>query len=148
MALLAIGLKALAFYYQIGGADQGSYFVMLHLLLLLVAAFAAIRVSEKEAPGIELFKNGMRAVATYTILYCAYLFVHYKYLDAMYFEERIAQIVEHSPEAGRDQNEKNFRSVFTPFNYATITLLGFIASGALYTFLLSVLESKVLRRFR
>lgn len=148
LALLAIGLKLFGFYYQIGGADQGSYFVMLHLLLLLIGAFAGIRMSASDVHSIELFKNGMRAVATYTILYCAYLYVHYKFIDAMYFETRIDEIVQNSPEASRGQNEKNFRSVFTPFNYATITLLGFVASGALYTFLLTVLESKVMRRFK
>ena len=146
LALAAMGLKVFAFYYNIGGVDQGKYTIFLHLFLLMAAAYIAVTSTNKESDWVDQIKAGMKAVSVYAILYCAFLYFHYKYIDTIYFEERISAIVEGIPEDGKNKGIKKLNSFFTPFNYATITLVSFMASGAVYSFLVTALDRKVLRR--
>jgi len=148
LALIAMALKVFAFYYGIGGVEQGMYVIFLHLFLIMIAAYVAVTSTNKESDWVDQIKRGMKAVSTYAILYCIFLYFHYKYIDTIYFEERISAIAAGLPEEGKNKGMKNLNSFFTPFNYATITLVSFMVSGAIYTFLITALDRKVLRNFK
>lgn len=148
LALIAMAMKVFAFYYGIGGVDQGKYVILLHLFLILLGTFVTVTTANKESDWVDQIKTGMKAVSTYAILYCIFLYFHYKYIDTIYFEERISAIATSLPEEGKNKGEKNLNSFFTPFNYATITLVSFMVSGAIYTFLITALDRKVLRNIK
>ena len=148
LAAFAIVLKLIAFFYSIGDEDQGTYFALLHLLLILVAAFISISSSPRDVDWIEMFKTGMKAVGAYAVLFCLFLYIHYSYIDPMWIPERIDSIVSKYGVEQQKEVRKFFTSFASPFKYSTFTLMAFVVVGFFYTFLLTALERKVLRKLK
>lgn len=136
--------KLAGFAMGVPASDSQSYFILLHMLLLLIGVFVALRYQPTESSFLEDIKQGMKAVGAYSISNAVFLYFFYKLVDTQYFPNRVAEIIARTPPEKVD----NVVQFFTPFNWTTVSLLAWMLSGSLYTVLFTLLHRKVLRKFK
>ncbi|MCB0792485.1 MAG: DUF4199 family protein [Flavobacteriales bacterium] len=149
---LAIMVLRTTLHY-IGHDPEGTAFMLVHLLALVVVVFFAgqRQLRMDTASGFPaLVREGFKAAAVYTILYAIFIWGYFHTIDTQAFPERIQRMVEMAEQEGRpgDEARRRLQVFFTPFNYATMTFFGLLAIGAFNALLLGVVHHKVLRRFR
>lgn len=152
LALLPMIGKLAGFALGIPASDSQSYFILLHMLLLLIGVFVALRYQPTDSSFLEDIKQGMKAVGAYSIANAIFLFFFYKTIDIAYFPNRIASMVARTndlpPGKTIEDIAATYEQFFTAFNWSTLSLLAWMLSGLLYTVLFTVLHRKVLRKFK
>lgn len=152
LALIPIIGKLLSFAAGVPSGSSQPFFILIHLLLLLVGVFFALLWQNNASGFIEDVKEGMKTVGIYSSANAIFLFFYYKFVDVNHFPNRIAAIVEKTNElpAGKsiDEMTATYEQFFTAFNWATISLVSWIIVGLLYTLIFTILHRKVLRKFK
>ncbi|MEO8067094.1 MAG: DUF4199 family protein [Flavobacteriales bacterium] len=130
---------------------DGHTFSPIHLLALLFIVFfaqhAALR-KDREITFPMLVRTGFRNAAVYALLIAVFAYVLYVWIDPLYFPIHINDRVDMAiadgiPEADARQR---FEAIFSPLNYATITLVAFMGAGIVYALLVGALHHKMLRK--
>jgi len=102
----------------------------------------------------------MKSAAVYALIMAVFLFVYYKFIDTEYFSKRIADNINTLKSIdisladstnnklgliNRDamiENQINTaKMVFSPFYNSTFSLLGFLITGGIYSFLIALMQN-------
>lgn len=148
-AVLVIILRLVIYYTNFEADWLTAANIFLHLLIVLICVIYAIW----PRPGINAFlsdvKNGVKLAGVYAVLIAAFVFIYYSYIDSDFFPnmtEKIAQgTIAETPDKDPEEIETGVKSFFTPFNYTTITLIGYFCAGVFYSLLFAALKRVVLR---
>lgn len=132
---------------------------MIYLAALLISIFLSlneVKTKEQTEPTSYFtdLKVAMRSVSYFTIIIAVFTFIYYKYIDWDFMYDRIAARVD-AAEALELTKENNLRgltkeefvdserkiaeTIFSPSTHATITLMGFMLIGGIYSTLLTFL---------
>ncbi len=133
---------------------------------VLVASYLGIRAQRlliKESPGEQIsdlvfimeIRAAMRPAAIVSLLYSAFMYVFYQFINPSIFPKMVAErkaeyaeqfAINNTPADQAEQILTNFETftefVFAPLNWATFTLFGLIIMTAVYSFLLTVIARK------
>ena len=160
-ATLAIVTKIVL--WQAGLLNENtSYSGMAYLFYMLLMILLALRehkqreVREK-MPFFQDVKTAMQSVALFAVITAAFTYIYYSYLDTDFFANKIQQRMEMAESVNLDelegnvpktreefvQQEKNLSEmIFSPFNHATLTLVGFLIIGGIYSIVVVLLVRK------
>jgi len=136
-------------------ADQaivdGHTFSPIHLLALLLVVFFAQRGAMQADRNITfpmLVRTGFRNAAVYALLIAVFAYALYVWIDPLYFPIHINERVDLAVADGIAEADarKRFETMFSPFNYATLTLVAFMGAGIVYALLVGAFHHKVLRK--
>ena len=130
---------------------DGHTFSPIHLLALLLVVFFAQRsamVSDRNITFPMLVRAGFRNAAVYALLIAVFAYALYVWIDPLHFPIHINERVDMAVADGIAEADarQRFETMFSPFNYATLTLVAFMGAGIVYSLLVGVLHHKVLRK--
>jgi hypothetical protein len=137
--------------FSMGRPAEGTDFMLVHFLAIVTVVFVAdarLLRAEPQSGFPDLLRQGFRQAALYAVLMLGFLWLYYTQVESSLFQERINErvamaVAEGQPEALVRERMERF---FTPFNYATITFFALLAVGAAQTFIIGLLQHKVMRR--
>lgn len=164
-SLFAIGKIIL---FQMGLQQQQYQMVILaNLLFVLLAVFFALReITKTRGPeGVSFLadvKLGLQTAALYALLTASFVYVYYKWIDVEFLnsmqEHLITQVEtaienESIPKGTTkhqflEDSARQAEMIYSPGSQFTITMIGLIMMGFIYSFFLTFLNRKVLSRFR
>jgi hypothetical protein len=150
-ALSVIALR-LALYFS-GRPVEGTEFMLVHFLAVVTLVFFAghrLLLRDRRAGFPDLLREGFRNAAVYALLMMVFLWMHYNWLEADLFTQKIDERVAMGVAEGQPEEliRERMERFFTPFNYATITFFALLITGAFQAFLIGLVHHKFLRRFR
>ena len=166
---IALGLALIHFIARTGlfyagvavdSAQWKMYIVFAHLSFLLISILAALQPSLKALqnnPKMKLptfgddMTKAVKAGAVYAIATAILVFIYFKFIDPAYFAQHQqalidAEMMKH-PKTDPEDVRKKVMSVFSLFNYLTITLAALLF-GALAYSALATLIKRILTRKR
>lgn len=171
LAIIYIIIRIVAFYMGVPDEDY-RYFVSVNLLFIVLAIAAAMyhnfRGSNEKVQFPDEMKVAMRAVSAYAIILTIFVFVFYKWIDPG-FEQRKIDVFQYELEQtdysllpdmenplivlGLSKEEFIEREVekagkfLSPFAQSTLTLVGIMVVGIVYSLLMVFLRMKFLPLF-
>jgi hypothetical protein len=150
-ALSVIALR-LALYFS-GRPVEGTEFMLVHFLAVVTIVFFAghrLLLGDRRTGFPDLLREGFRNAAVYALLMMLFLWMHYSWLEADLFTQKIDERVAMGVAEGQPEEliRERMEQFFTPFNYATITFFALLITGAFQAFLIGLVHHKFLRRFR
>lgn len=152
LALLPMIGKLAGFAYGVSAGDSQSFFILMHIFLLLVGVFFALRMQTPDSSFLEDVKQGMKAVGVYSMASAFFMYVYYKFIDTQYFPNKIASMVANTDLAATGKTSEDitttYETFFTAFNWTTLSLVAWMLAGLIYTVLLTLLHRKVLRKLQ
>lgn len=139
--------------YLTGNPPEGTAFMPVHLLALVLVPFFAGHVLLRKEPRVPfpaIMRVTFRSTALYAVLYGIFIWMYYKGIDATEFPMKINAMVEKAVADGGNETDvrAQLERFFTPFNYATITFFALLVIGAINSLIVSLLHHKVLRNLR
>ncbi|MFT6844824.1 MAG: hypothetical protein ACJAUV_001012 [Flavobacteriales bacterium] len=144
--------KLVGYATDVSASSSQTFFILLHILLLLVGVFLTLRLQPSQNSFLEDVKMGMKTVGLYSISNALFLYIFYKFIDVTYFATKIADMVDKTDlSAARKTAEEvsaTYETFFTAFNWSTLSLVAWMVMGLIYTVLLTLLHRKVLRKFQ
>jgi hypothetical protein len=149
LAIFAFLVKVTLYWKGIDVWDVQLYLVALHLLLILLAVFAAI-FSFSDPDYIHLVKRGVQAAAVYAVVSAFLVVVYYQLIEPDSFARRQELLLSREMESSDNKlNEAEMRaklsSFFSLFRYTTITLASFLVAGAIYALVTALFRMLFLR---
>jgi hypothetical protein len=150
MLAASLFLKFLVYlnHWQLTSYER--YTMFANIFIMLTGVFFAIRHYKLSRSGeissfADDFKAGMRVAALYTLAMTAFVFIYYNYIDPNYFPEKLNTQLQLAEASGLDtrQVEQTGSVVLTPFFQSTVTLIGFMIMGMIYSALIAFLVRKV-----
>lgn len=132
---------------------DGHSFTPIHLLALLLAVFFAQHLllrSNAATTFPMLVRTGFRNAAVYALSIAIFSYALYTWIDPLYFPIEVNERIDMAVADGVPEAEARTRmeSMFTPLNYATFTLIIYMAAGILFALVMGAVHHKVLRRLR
>lgn len=132
---------------------DGHSFTPIHLLALLLAVFFAQHVllrSNTATTFPMLVRTGFRNAVLYALAIAVFSYALYTWIDPLYFPIEVNQRIDMAVADGVPETEARARmgAMFTPLNYATFTLIIYMAAGILFALVMGAVHHKVLRRLR
>lgn len=134
---------------------DNTFNIYLTLLFILVAAFFGIyqlrKQAEEDLTFVMEFKAAMQPVAIYLLLFGAFLFAYYKFINPNFLSDLHAQnILERVEEAKQLNYSKEqintlverldeAKMIYTPFVWSSITLFITLFIGLFYSLLLTLI---------
>lgn len=150
--------------------DYFDLLIVINILCVVLSVYLTLRSTpiQQNDTGVPTFlfdlKRTMQAAATYAILVAFFLYVYYSFIDSAYVEMRYEQSMALAREATAsaefelppnmtteqylENMERQARNFVSPFTTSTVTLIGILITGLLYSALLIFLQRKVFQRFR
>ncbi len=142
-ALSAILIRLALFYFGYESAETSKYVFLVHILFILLSIFFSVLQFRRffpEKTGFTTYlKHGLKGGAVYSVILTAFLWVFYGAINEDTFtakrENLIAQQIENQDlaEAEQVKARENIENFFTPFNYSTISFLGFLFISVFYS---------------
>ena len=150
-ALAVIALRLILFYT--GHPPEGTDFMIVHFLANVTVVFFTdqrLLSTNSDAGFPDLMREGFKSAAMYALLFTAFIWIYYAYVQDRYFEHRVNEMVQLGMAEGQPEKiiRPRLQQFFTPFNYTTITFFALLLTGALNALLLGMLHHKVLRKMR
>ena len=146
---------ALGFACSYAGVKLGVFFAGLQhhfyasfiLFILPVLSFLSVLVTlyykNRLISGTDILQDVkicLRTTSLFAVFIAAYTYVHYKYIDATFFEVRNAIM------KGDGELPEVVDIISVPFNVATIDLIVLMGTGFLCSFLFAALNKKFVNR--
>lgn len=141
-ALSAILIRLALFYFGYESTETSKYIFLLHILFILLSVFFSIIQFRKFFPDknafTDLLKQGLKAGGMYSFIMAGFLWLFYGAINEDTFtakrENLISQQIDGQNLSTDDQAKarENIESFFTPLNYSTISLLGFLVISFFY----------------
>lgn len=171
LALIYIIIRTVAFY--MGVADEEyKYFVSLNLLFIVLSISGAMYHNFRRTVGPVQFpdemKIAMRAVSTYAIILTVFVFVFYSWIDSGFeqrkidvFQYELEQtdyskvpdmenpliVLELTKEEFIEREVEKASAFLSPFAQSTLTLVGIMVAGIIYSLIMVFLRLKFLPLF-
>jgi len=166
-ATVSILTKLVIFYRHLQfNSTADVVLVSSYLLFVLLSVFFGMRgeaILLKVKPSFLInVKSGMKSAAVYALIMAVFLFIYYKFIDTEYFSKRIADNINTLKSIdisladstnnklgliNRDamiENQINTaKMVFSPFYNSTFSLLGFLITGGIYSFLIALMQKLI-----
>jgi len=151
-AIAAFALSVIAkmlYYIRLAPNEEFDMYVrFFYLLVFLLALFIGIqnRMKSFDFSFTEGLKQGMRIASFYALLLAAFTWVYYRWIDTSYFQVRIQEVRESAAQANAEQMDaimSNAEIIFSPSTHSTLTLLGLMCIGFIYSIILSLIIRKV-----
>ena len=171
LAVLYIIIRVVLFYSGMND-DEYKYVVSLNLLFIVAAISLALYANYKSGKENAYFpdemKIAMRAVSHYAIILTLFTYIFYAYIDAGFgqrkmdvFRYELEQtdysekpdtenpliVMELTKEEFIEKEMDKVAKFVSPFTQATLTLVGVIVAGLIYSLTLVFLRMKVLPYF-
>lgn len=149
--------------------NQYKYLVSLNLLFIVAAIVLAMYANYRSGKEQVLFpdemKVAMRTVSTYAIILTIFTFVYYQYIDAGFAQRKIdvfqyeleqtdysalpnidnpLKVLGLSKEEFIEGETEKAASFLSPFSQATLTLVGIMVAGMVYSLALVFIRMKLL----
>ncbi len=156
MTAIAVIYKLILYLAGLGSDQMAMFSIFGYLLIILVGSFFAVRNFKLRNQGstfLDDVKAGMKATTLFALLFSAYIYVHYSYVDTHYFpqlrQERIelaekeaAKNPEYDPK-GIEEMKKFGETWSRPQPHSTITLFALTITGAVYSLLIAVMMRRL-----
>lgn len=171
LAFIYIIIRIVAFYMG-ASDDQYKYLVSVNLLFIVLSISGAMyhnyRSGEEKVLFPDEMKVAMRAVSAYAIILTVFVFTFYKWIDSGFEQRKIdayryeleQKEYETLPDVDNPllifgitkeefiEREVEKASTFlSPFSQSTLTLVGIMAAGIIYSLLMVFLRLKFLPLF-
>lgn len=130
-----------------------NYNIYVTLLFILVAALTGIialrKKAQEELTFIMEFKAAMQPVATYLLLFSAFLFIYYQYINPNFLADlhaqNIAERIQEATDLGYSQDQINqlvegleqSKMIYSSFTWSSITLFVTLFIGLFYSLMLT-----------
>lgn len=170
LTLAGIYTAAKLVFYTMGWQlEQFNLLIIINILCVVLAVFIALRetgAQNAEGSTSVLFdlKKAMQAAGTYAFAVALFLYIYYGHIDTAYVEMRyeqsmtlateIANAPDFEPPAGMTKDDylervsSQARNFVSPFTTSTITLVGLLITGALYSAFMVFFQRMILPRFK
>lgn len=165
--LIYIIIRLLFFYYGFG-EDQYKYLVSINLLFIVLVV--GLSLFGNYIKGLKPFfpnemKASMRGVSLYAIFLSLFIFVYYNSIDSGFFDRKLdafryelentdynalpdvdnpLKVLELSKVDFVDREMEKAESFNTPFAWSTLTLIGIMVVGLVYSLAMVFLRIKLL----
>ena len=120
-----------------------------NIFILMTGVFLGIRLfkSQKQEATtyIDDFKAGMRIAAIYALLMSIFLYIYYAYLDPSYFEIKLQkqlELAQNKENVDLNKAKEMGEFILSPYFQSTVSLLGFLILGSIYSALIAFLVRK------
>lgn len=138
-ALVAIIARMTYFLVLSPDEDWDMYVRFFYLLLFLLALFLGLRAEKIDQPK-SLFttdiKTGMKITSVFAIIITGFTFLYYKWINPAYFEDKIQTALDASSPDQLENTKRWVELIFSAFSHSTLTLVGVIVIGFIYTVVL------------
>ena len=150
-AILVITLRLILF--RLGHPPEGTDFMLVHFLAIATVVFFTghrTLMRDVSAPFPSLVREGFRAAALYALLSGLFLWIYFNTVQDHLFEDRVEEMVQRAAEEGHPELviRPRLQGFFTPFNYATISFVALLVTGAIQALVIGLFHHKVMRSFR
>lgn len=158
----------IAFFYLGFGENHYKYLVSINLLFIILIVGATLFASFKQ--GSQTFfpsemKSAMRSISVYAILISIFMFLYYQTIDAGFFERKLdafrfelentdynalpdvdnpLKVLQLNREDFVEREMEKAQSFNNPFAWSTLTLIGIIVVGFVYSLVMVFLKLKLL----
>jgi hypothetical protein len=157
----------LVFFYLGYGENDYKYLVSINLLLIVLVIGATLYNNYlQDIPAFFLseMKSAMRSVSIYAILISIFMFLYYETIDSGFFDRKLETfryelenrdynvlpdvdnpliVLQLSKEDFVEREMEKAASFNTPFAWSTLTLIGILIVGLVYSFALVFLKLKL-----
>lgn len=139
MVLISVILRMIVFLMDWQFTNYEKIYLFGNLFVLMMGVFFSLRLYkrkvEKTTHFLEDYKAAMRFVGLYAILMSVFVYIYYSSIDVTYFDVKLKSQLTLAAEHGMDldQVKKTGEMILTPFFQSTITLVGFIMLGFIYS---------------
>ncbi len=148
--LTVIGLRTGLHFagYHVGPFEFWPVHLLAIVLLSYLAGHRELR-EDRNASLNDMVRIALRDVVLYAVVMAVFAWVFYRWVDPAAFIDRNALLVQGFVEQGFSEEEarKKVGGFFTAANYAGITFLVLLVSGAINALAMSAIHHKLLRRF-
>ncbi|HEY0978313.1 MAG TPA: hypothetical protein VGE21_12650 [Flavobacteriales bacterium] len=148
--LLAAGIRTGLHHagYNIGPFEFWPVHLFFLVLIAYLSGYRQLRLDRTSGMG-ALMRDGIRDTVLYAVLIGVLSWVFYTYMDPNEFAERNAIIIDGLVNDGFSEADarQKVSGFYTPANYAGITFLALLMTGAVNTLLFAVIHHRLLRRF-
>lgn len=147
---LYILVKLLFFYFNLQYGETGKYTAFANLLFIILCIFFCLLETKRKAQAVpSTFLQDVKTGASTAIYYAAFVaifaYVYYKFIDVDFFPSKINETIEaagQGSEVDKEQAKQFAEAIFSPFNHATITLLGMMCAGVVFSFFVTFVIRK------
>ena len=152
----AMLIRLALFFTETSLANLNKHILLLHMLFILVAVvlnifFGKTGAKSSDSLVLQNIQKGLAAAIPYAVLTAIFAALYFNYIDPEGFFGRRQDLIDtqiaNAPEGADIEAFANkIKDSFTIFNYTTITLIGLMLAGVLYSVIAGALMHIVGKR--